>query len=107
MSVQCYCCTPEALLECTQLISKFLLVVLIHPLIDVQFHPWEHPQYRKKIQAGSVGFDYPLEYVQVLPLDPPPYWLKMQGDSVDLDHSLGQVLLVSVELVTVQILCQV
>ena len=61
----------------------------------------------KKKKAGSVGLDYPLVYVQVLPLDPPPYWQKMQGDSVDLDHSLGQVLLVSVELVTVQILCQV
>ena len=89
------------------MISKFLLVVLIHPLNVVQFHHWEHPQYRKKIQAGSVGLDYPLEYVQVLPLDPPPYWLKMQGDSVDLDHSLGQVLLVSVKIATVQILCQV
>jgi hypothetical protein len=96
MSVQCYYCTPEALLallqllNCTQLIYNSLHVVLIHLLLIVQFLPWEQPTlYRKKMQAGSVGHNYPLELVPALPLDPPSHRQKMQGDSVDLDHSLG------------------
>ena len=101
MSVQCYYCTLEALLalpqllNCTQLIYNSLHVVLIHLLHVVQFLPWEQPPlYWEKMQAGSVGHDYPLEHVSALPLDPPSHRQKMQGDSVD--HSLGQVLQVSV-----------